>query len=69
MDVELYYLSYYFCGAMMLLMVSGIVITAVMPGIDRWSKRFFITFFPFFCCVSPRIQLMSSPLKDPKCER
>lgn len=31
--------------AMLLLGVAGFVLAAIMPGMDRWNKRFFIIFF------------------------
>ena len=40
-------------GASLLLMVMGICFAFIMPGVDRWSKRFFMVFFSllfFFCC-------------------
>ena len=39
-------------GALLLLSVLGLWLTAIMPGIDRWSKRFFQCFF---------IPVLSSP--------
>lgn len=33
------------CGAALLLMGLGLGLAVAMPGIDRWSKRFFISFF------------------------
>lgn len=35
----------YLCGAALLLMGLGLGLIAIMPSIDRWSKRFFIVFF------------------------
>ena len=35
----------YLCGASLLLMGLGLGLVAIMPDIDRWSKRFFIVFF------------------------
>lgn len=32
-------------GASLLLMVMGICFAFIMPGVDRWSKRFFTVFF------------------------
>ena len=32
-------------GMMTMLVALGIGATAILPGIDRWSKRFFISFF------------------------
>lgn len=42
-------------GASLLLMVMGICFAFIMPGVDRWSKRFFTVFFSlifFLCCFS-----------------
>lgn len=42
-------------GASLLLMGMGICFAFIMPGIDRWSKRFFTVFFSlifFLCCFS-----------------
>ena len=36
---------YSLCGALMLLMALGIALSAFMPALDRWSKRFLITLF------------------------
>lgn len=38
-------LAFFTCGAMTLLMVLGLVLAVAMPGIDRWSKRFFTILF------------------------
>ena len=32
-------------GMMTMLVALGMGATAILPGIDRWSKRFFISFF------------------------
>ena len=45
----------FICGAALLLMGLGFGLAAVMPGIDRWSKRFFANFFGVLflnCCVA-----------------
>lgn len=41
-------------GAALLLSAMGMWFTAVIPGIDRWSKRFFLIYFFLFllCCLS-----------------
>ncbi len=36
---------YSLCGALMLLMALGIALSAFMPALDRWSKRYLITLF------------------------
>ncbi len=41
-------------GAAFLLCIMGLWFTIVIPGIDRWSKRFFMSYFFVFmlCCLS-----------------
>ena len=41
-------------GAAFLLCIMGLWFTVVIPGIDRWSKRFFMGYFFVFmlCCLS-----------------
>ena len=41
-------------GAALLLSALGMFFAAVIPGIDRWSKRFFLGYFSVFllCCLS-----------------
>ena len=41
---------YSICGAMLLLMSLGIAFSAFMPTLDRWSTRYFITFFSILLC-------------------
>ena len=38
-------LGFFIEGAMLLLMVLGLGAAVIMPGVDRWSKRFFIALF------------------------
>ena len=38
-------LSCFVGGVMVLLIALGLGVAAVLPGIDRWSRRFFLTFF------------------------
>ena len=47
-------------GAMLVMMALGIVLSAVMPALDRWSKRYFITLFTllFLCAVSCYLALI-----------
>ena len=33
------------CGAMLIMMAIGIALSAFMPALDRWSRRYFIMFF------------------------
>ena len=37
--------NFFLIGAALMLALLGLVIAVIMPGIDRWSKRFFILFF------------------------
>lgn len=37
--------SYSLGGALLVMMAFGIVFSAFMPALDRWSKRYFITLF------------------------
>ena len=41
-------------GTALLLSVMGLWFTAIIPGIDRWSKRFFLAYFAIImlCCLS-----------------
>ena len=46
-------LSFFICSAMLPLMVVGLVVAAVMPGMDRWSRRYFVAFFAVLTlCIS-----------------
>ena len=40
-------------SAALLLSGLGLWFTSIVPGIDRWSKRFFLSYFIVFmlCCV------------------
>ncbi len=50
--IKIFYFS--FTSAALLLSVLGLWFTIVIPGIDRWSKRFFLSYFIIFmlCCLS-----------------
>ena len=43
-----------FSGAILVIMAIGIVFAAILPTLDRWSKRYFITLFSllFLCAVT-----------------
>ena len=47
-------------GAALLLGVIGLWFTAVIPGIDRWSRRFFMSYFTVFllCCISGIVEVV-----------
>ena len=45
---------YFITGASLLLSVMGLWFTAILPGLDRWSRRFFLSYFIIFLlgCLS-----------------
>ena len=47
-------------GAALLLGAIGLWFTIVIPGIDRWSRRFFMSYFVVFllCCMSSIIEVV-----------
>ncbi|MBQ6480026.1 MAG: histidine kinase [Anaerolineaceae bacterium] len=55
---DIFYFS--ITSAALLLSVMGLWFTFVMPGMDRWSKRFFLSFFIilFLSCVSVLIEMI-----------
>ena len=55
-----YIVSYLLSGALMVMMAIGIAFSAVMPALDRWNKRYFITLFSLFllCCVTCFIDVL-----------
>jgi len=46
-------IAFSLCGAIIITMALGIVLSAFMPALDRWSKRYFIVLFSmmFLCAV------------------
>ena len=42
----------FFYGVTLLLMGMGLCFAFIMPGIDSWSKRFFMSFFGLLFFVS-----------------
>lgn len=38
-------ISYAIGGAMLIMMIFGVLLSALIPTIDRWSRRYFIAFF------------------------
>ena len=44
----------FICGVALFLSIMALWFTAVIPGIDRWSRRFFIDYFAvlLLCCLS-----------------
>ena len=55
-----YILNYTLCGAGLLLRIIGLWFSVVIPGINRWSKRFFLSYFLVFllCCLSGFIEMV-----------
>ncbi len=48
----IYIFDFSLAGALLVMMAIGIVFSAFMPALDRWSKRYFITLFSlFFLCT------------------
>ena len=49
-----YIIDYMLAGALLVMMVIGITLSAFMPALDRWNKRYFITLFSllFLCTVT-----------------
>lgn len=47
-------------SAALLLSAVGVWLTALLPGIDRWSKRFFLSYFVIFllCCLSGLLEII-----------
>ena len=54
--LDIFYPSVF--GAALLLSVMGVWFTALIPGLDRWSKRFFLCYFIAFllCCLSSLLE-------------
>ena len=56
--LDIFYFSIF--GAALLLSVMGVWFTAIIPGLDRWSKRFFLCYFIAFmlCCLSSMLEVI-----------
>ena len=57
-------LAFFLIGAMLALTLTAMVIAAVMPGADRWNRRFFMGLFAtiMLCMTSPAlIYLLTLP--------
>lgn len=46
-----YFIGGIFGGVMSVFVAVGIVIAAIMPGIDRWNRRFFIAQFTILILI------------------
>lgn len=54
---------YFITGASLLLSVIGLWFTALIPGIDRWGRRFFLGYF-FVLLLSSISVLVGIVLRD-----
>lgn len=46
--------AFYFSmiSAALLLSLLGLWVTVIVPGIDRWNRRFFLSYFIVLCCAA-----------------
>ena len=58
--------SYSILGALVIMMVLGIVFSAMMPVTDRWSKRYFVTLFSLLLICSVICFLATLFWEDPR---
>ena len=60
MNIWIDFFYFFLNGGALLLSVLGLCFTAVIPGIDRWSKHFFLCYFIviLLCCLSGLIELV-----------
>ncbi len=67
-ESEQRYLYFSIISAALVLSVMGLLFTAAMPGIDRWSKRFFLDYFIVLmaCCFSCLADLILSYYPVPR---
>lgn len=61
--LDIFYFSVF--GAALLLSLMGVWFTAIIPGLDRWSKRFFLCYFIAFTLCLLSTLLESIPLYFP----
>ena len=54
------YFYIFILGAALLLSVMGLWFISIIPGIDRWSKRFFLSYFFSFilCCITCLLEIV-----------
>ena len=54
------FLGFSFAGAIIILMALGIVLSAIIPTLDEWNKRYFTTLFSLmlFCAVTCLLALL-----------
>lgn len=41
----IYAISFFICGVMTALMIAGIVVSAFIPDVKNWNRKFFVTLF------------------------
>ncbi len=60
MNIWIESFSFSTSGAALLLSALGLWFTIVIPGFDRWSRRFFLSYFIIFmlCCLSGIVELV-----------
>lgn len=58
--IDFFYASMF--GVALLLSLMGVGFTAIIPGLDRWNKRFFLCYFSVFmlCCLSSLLETIPS---------
>ena len=58
--IDFFYASMF--GVALLLSLMGVGFTAIIPGLDRWNKRFFLCYFSVFmlCCLSSLLEMIPS---------
>lgn len=61
-DIVVYTLG----GALLMMMAAGIALSALLPALDRWSKRYFITLFSLLLLYVIAILVDAIIYKDPK---
>ena len=53
-------------GALLMMMAAGIALSAFLPALDRWSKRYFITLFSLLLLYVIAMFADAIIYKDPK---
>ena len=61
-DIVVYTLG----GALLMMMAAGIALSALLPALDRWSKRYFITLFSLLLLYVIAMFVDTIIYKDPK---
>ena len=61
-DIVVYTLG----GALLMMMAAGMALSAYLPALDRWSKRYFITLFSLLLLYVIAMFADTIIYKDPK---